>query len=210
MQALLQQGFKPRVITELMEGDLTDFVEPQTARLDQCEIIDILQQINSALAVLHKGSILHRNLKLESIYHKRIGNRKIIKVAGFRLAKRMANVQSVPEKTLFYQSPELLWNSVGTDYTGDLWSLGIIIYVLVQGIYVHPYIPVSCFCYNSDNEDNRQIIKNWLMRNKYRGISTNKCSAELAKLLEAILNVNPNKRISWDEYKTNSLFKCNF
>ncbi|KAI8333258.1 kinase-like domain-containing protein [Choanephora cucurbitarum] len=90
------------------------------------------RQIVSALDYCHKNSIVHRDLKIENIL---ITAQQEIKIIDFGLS----NIYS-PSRlldtfcgSLYFAAPELLQ---ARHYTGpevDVWSLGIVLYVLVCG-----------------------------------------------------------------------------
>ncbi|RCH95209.1 hypothetical protein CU098_009210, partial [Rhizopus stolonifer] len=90
------------------------------------------RQIVSALDYCHRNSIVHRDLKIENIL---ITNNKEIKIIDFGLS----NIYS-PSRllntfcgSLYFAAPELLY---ARHYTGpevDVWSFGVVLYVLVCG-----------------------------------------------------------------------------
>ncbi|KAI8389445.1 kinase-like domain-containing protein [Blakeslea trispora] len=90
------------------------------------------RQIVSALDYCHKNSIVHRDLKIENIL---ITPQQEIKMIDFGLS----NIYSPSRQldtfcgSLYFAAPELLQ---ARHYTGpevDVWSLGIVMYVLVCG-----------------------------------------------------------------------------
>ncbi|ORE03953.1 Pkinase-domain-containing protein [Rhizopus microsporus var. microsporus] len=91
------------------------------------------RQIISALDYMHRNSIVHRDLKVENIMLDRTG--RSIKVGDFGLSNT-----HFPEKrlttfcgSLYFAAPEVL---NGDPYQGpelDVWSLGVVIYVMVTG-----------------------------------------------------------------------------
>ncbi|KAL0144290.1 kinase-like domain-containing protein [Mucor lusitanicus] len=90
------------------------------------------RQIVSALDYCHRNSIVHRDLKIENIL---ITNHEEIKIIDFGLS----NIYS-PSRllntfcgSLYFAAPELLQ---ARNYTGpevDVWSFGVVLYVLVCG-----------------------------------------------------------------------------
>lgn len=94
-----------------------------------------MNQIASALYYLHSYGIAHRDLKLENILLVDESDESPIKLADFGLAKMLGPNETSNEKfgTMGYVAPEVL---LGWSYTKsvDLWSLGVIIYILMSGM----------------------------------------------------------------------------
>ncbi|KAI8993312.1 kinase-like domain-containing protein [Pilobolus umbonatus] len=90
------------------------------------------RQIVSALDYCHRNSIVHRDLKIENIL---ITNNEEIKIIDFGLS----NVYS-PSRllntfcgSLYFAAPELLQAKFYTGPEVDVWSFGIVLYVLLCG-----------------------------------------------------------------------------
>ncbi|KAI8887060.1 Pkinase-domain-containing protein, partial [Backusella circina FSU 941] len=91
------------------------------------------RQIVSALDYMHRNSIVHRDLKIENILIDRSG--KNIKIIDFGLSNLFC-----PEKrlttycgSLYFAAPELLMSKPYKGPEIDVWSLGVVIYVMVTG-----------------------------------------------------------------------------
>ena len=100
--------------------------------LKEEEARPIINQLASAVHFLHQRRIAHRDIKLENIL---LGEGGKVKLCDFGLATQLAEGQMLEELwgTLPYLAPEIL---AGTPYdamAGDMWSLGIVFYVLVTG-----------------------------------------------------------------------------
>ncbi|KAL7410822.1 kinase-like domain-containing protein [Mrakia frigida] len=96
---------------------------------------EVVHSILSAVAYLHSHDIVHRDLKPENLlYHSTNANSKLI-LADFGMAQHL----SPPDQLLTsaagsngYAAPEI-WTNVGHGKPVDIWSLGIITYVLLCG-----------------------------------------------------------------------------
>jgi len=91
----------------------------------------ILKQCLQAVKHLHQNGVCHRDLKPENIMFQSEDSKEI-KIIDFGLSKRFdgAAMQSVVG-TPYYVAPEIL--SQEYDYRCDIWSLGIIFYILLCG-----------------------------------------------------------------------------
>ncbi|KAI8333262.1 kinase-like domain-containing protein [Choanephora cucurbitarum] len=113
-------------------GQLLHYIVKQH-KLSEAHARHFTRQIISALDYLHRNSIVHRDLKIENILIDKEGQN--IKIIDFGLSNLFC-----PEKrlttycgSLYFAAPELLH---ATPYRGpeiDVWSLGVVIYVMVTG-----------------------------------------------------------------------------
>ena len=81
---------------------------------------------------MHKNKIIHRDLKLANLF---LNDKMEIKLGDFGLATR---IEKEGEKkftfcgTTNYISPEII-EKQGHSYSTDIWSLGVILYILLIG-----------------------------------------------------------------------------
>lgn len=90
------------------------------------------RQIASALDYCHKNNIVHRDLKIENILISKTGDIKIIDFGLSNLFSPSSQLKTFCG-SLYFAAPELLQ---ARQYTGpevDVWSFGIVLYVLVCG-----------------------------------------------------------------------------
>ncbi|KAI9259895.1 kinase-like domain-containing protein [Sporodiniella umbellata] len=112
-------------------GQLLDYIV-QHGKLKEKQARKFSRQIVSALDYCHRNSIVHRDLKIENIL---ITRSEQIKIIDFGLS----NVYSPNRQldtfcgSLYFAAPELLQ---AKEYVGpevDIWSFGVVLYVLVCG-----------------------------------------------------------------------------
>ncbi|KAI8647232.1 kinase-like domain-containing protein [Parasitella parasitica] len=126
------QGDHYYMFLEYIEGgQLLDYIISH-GKLREKLARKFARQIVSALDYCHRNSIVHRDLKIENIL---ITNHEEIKIIDFGLS----NIYS-PSRllntfcgSLYFAAPELLQ---ARNYTGpevDVWSFGVVLYVLVCG-----------------------------------------------------------------------------
>eukprot|EP00842_Homolaphlyctis_polyrhiza_P001268 jgi/Hompol1/2141/HPOL_005870-RA len=95
---------------------------------------EIILQMTEAIAYLHSQNIVHRDLKPENIIFCDPSEHSQILVTDFGLSKVIASNQflSTTCGTPHYVPPEILKN-YGHGTPADMWSIGVITYVLLCG-----------------------------------------------------------------------------
>ena len=179
------------IIQEYASGkELFDYII-QKKKLSEKESLKYFQQIISGIEYIHKLRICHRDLKSENII---LTLNNEIKLIDFGLSNFYNKNQllKTPCGSPLYAAPELL---KGKKYSGlkiDIWSCGIILYLMVTG-----NLP-----FNDNNEISlfKQIIKG-----KY--FIPSFVSKNCSDLIKKMLITNPLKRITLNEIKEHSWFK---
>jgi serine/threonine protein kinase len=92
-------------------------------------------EIIVALEILHKNSIIYRDLKPENVVIDKDGH---IKLIDFGFSKRLSSTHKHRTNTncgtLGYTAPEVLvGSSLGYSFEVDIWSYGILLCELLQG-----------------------------------------------------------------------------
>lgn len=129
----------------------TEFIDGQTIRelvaerhLSLAEILNIAEQVASALAAAHAAGIVHRDIKPENIMRRTDG---LVKILDFGIAKLMepesaeysnetqAGARTHTEAglvmgTVNYMSPEQA-RALPVDERTDIWSLGVVLYEML-------------------------------------------------------------------------------
>ena len=112
-------------------GQMLDYIISH-GRLKEKQARKFGRQIASALDYCHRNSIVHRDLKIENILISKTGDIKIIDFGLSNLFSPRAHLKTFCG-SLYFAAPELLQ---ARQYTGpevDIWSFGIVLYVLVCG-----------------------------------------------------------------------------
>lgn len=122
------------IMEEMEGGDLL-------ARLDEQEVFSeresrqMSRKLLEALYFCHKKNIVHRDIKPENILLSSRESNTNIKLADFGCAKLLTGGKCL--KTLCgspqYVAPELYLHQDGYDERCDLWSAGIVIFILLSG-----------------------------------------------------------------------------
>ncbi|KAF1295242.1 serine/threonine protein kinase [Enterococcus sp. JM4C] len=96
-------------------------------------IVDIMQQILSAIALAHEHRIIHRDLKPQNILMNEEGT---VKITDFGIAIALSETSITQTNTMLgsvhYLSPEQARGSMATKQS-DIYALGIILYELMTG-----------------------------------------------------------------------------
>uniref|UniRef100_A0A8C3K001 Myosin light chain kinase, smooth muscle n=1 Tax=Calidris pygmaea TaxID=425635 RepID=A0A8C3K001_9CHAR len=132
------------VLEMVSGGELFERIIDEDFELTERECIKYMKQISEGVQYIHKQGIVHLDLKPENIMCvNKTGTS--IKLIDFGLARRLENAGSL--KVLFgtpeFVAPEVI-NYEPIGYETDMWSIGVICYILVSGL--------SPFMGDNDNE----------------------------------------------------------
>ncbi|KAL4263361.1 non-specific serine/threonine protein kinase [Pleurotus pulmonarius] len=112
-------------------GQMLDYIISH-GRLRERVARKFARQIGSALDYCHQNSVVHRDLKIENILISQTGNIKIIDFGLSNLYDPMSRLSTFCG-SLYFAAPELLNARVYTGPEVDVWSFGVVLYVLVCG-----------------------------------------------------------------------------
>lgn len=114
------------LVMEFVEHDLKTLLGTMRTPFLQSEVKTLMQQLLSAVALMHSRWIVHRDLKTSNLL---IDNRGRIKLADFGLARLFGDPLEEMTGlvvTLWYRAPELLLGAQLYDTAVDMWSVGCI------------------------------------------------------------------------------------
>ncbi|KAK9920283.1 hypothetical protein M0R45_028841 [Rubus argutus] len=152
------------------------------------------QQLISAVDYYHSRGVCHRDLKPENLLLDENGN---LKVSDFGLSalgesKRQDGLLHTTCGTPAYVAPEVI-NRKGYDGAkADIWSCGVILYVLLAG-----YLPF--------HDSNLMELYRKIGKGEFK--FPNWFTPEVRRLLSRILDPNPNTRISLGKIMQTSWFR---
>eukprot|EP00124_Ichthyophonus_hoferi_P003337 Ihof_evm3s284 gene=Ihof_evmTU3s284 len=178
------------IVLEYAEnGDLYDYIL-QYNRLSTNQVHRLFQQIIDAVDYFHQCFVCHHDLKPENILLDSHGE---IKIADFGLAalqyKGMLLDQSCGSP--HYASPEIIRGMKYNGMLSDLWSCGIILYVMLTGS-----LPF----------EDENILK-VLMKIKIGTFTIpSYVPSEVQTVLRKLLVVNPKKRLTRPSLSAQSLY----
>ncbi|GAA5971023.1 hypothetical protein JCM3765_002766 [Sporobolomyces pararoseus] len=163
-------------------GQMLDYIISH-GRLRERSARKFARQIGSALEYCHANSIVHRDLKIENILISKTGNIKIIDFGLSNLYSPLSHLSTFCG-SLYFAAPELLNAKPYTGPEVDVWSFGIVLYVLVCGKV--PFDDQSMPALHAKIKRGQVEYPNWL-------------SAECKHLLSRMLVTVPAQRASLHE-----------
>ncbi|XP_070389620.1 testis-specific serine/threonine-protein kinase 6-like isoform X4 [Dermacentor albipictus] len=135
---IIEEPTKVFIIMEMAcGGDLLEKIL-KVKRLDEKTTHQFFMQLASALAYLHKNDVAHRDLKCENVLLTTVD---VVKLTDFSFA-RYCTGEDKKRKELSetfcgseaYAAPEILQGICYLPKLADVWSLGVILYVMVTGL----------------------------------------------------------------------------
>jgi serine/threonine protein kinase len=126
---------KMMLVMELVTGgELFDRIVSKGS-YTEADAAGVLLQLCDALNYMHEKKIVHRDLKPENILYSTADEDSPIKVADFGLARVISNKEMMKTAcgTPGYVAPEVLKNKGYDSGAVDMWSTGVILYILLCG-----------------------------------------------------------------------------
>lgn len=165
------------------------------------------KQIVAGLAYCHEQQVWHRDLKLENLLMVEKSTDSLVKIADFGLSKDAAEMKTVDTScgTVSYMAPEICLLQPGQVYNeakADIWSLGVILYVMRCCAYP--------FGHDGRGGERTDIVFARAMRRRWKnpGQLESKCSSSLQDLIKAMLSVEPEKRPTMAEIQQHPWFQA--
>ncbi|XP_037494766.1 CBL-interacting serine/threonine-protein kinase 1 isoform X4 [Jatropha curcas] len=177
-------------------GELFDRIASK-GKLPEAQGRKLFQQLIDGVSYCHNKGVFHRDLKLENVLVDSKGN---IKISDFGLSAlpkhfRDDGLLHTTCGSPNYVAPEILSNRGYNGATSDIWSCGVILYVILTG-----YLPFDdrnlAVLYQKIFKGDAQIPK-WL-------------SPGAQNMIRRILDPNPVTRITVADIKANEWFKQDY
>ncbi|CAH0478737.1 unnamed protein product [Peronospora belbahrii] len=189
------------LVNELCEGgDLHSLVAERldAARfLEEHEVLPLMEQVLAGVYYLHTIlGVAHRDLSLENV----LISRGVCKITDFGLstdARRMCDGCQVGKE--FYMAPEVVAGERYDPVLADVWSLGIMWFILLTGSPLLSLASPSVKGFKAVVQHGvGAVIDSW-------GHS-NRISKNTIMLLEKMLQINPQRRISLSQVLAHPVF----
>ncbi len=138
---------EPVMVMELLDGEPLDALLERRGALALAEVARIMTPVVSAVGAAHAHGIIHRDLKPENIFLARTPDGQLKpKVLDFGIAKILDPTQineGITKSggtrtgsmlgTPYYMSIEQACGEKDIDHRTDIWSIGVILYVMLSG-----------------------------------------------------------------------------
>jgi serine/threonine-protein kinase len=186
----LVSGETPCIIMEYVEGESLDVYLHKRGKLSNQEAENIICQVASALAYLHKKDILHRDIKPQNF---KVQPNGTVTMLDFGISKNKYTPKLTQlgfiVGTTEYMSPEQFQQRV--EKKSDIWSLGVMAYELITG-----YLPFEA--------NNPVTLRSKIEKGGYTDpkIMVPQVSEKLRSVIDKCLKINPASRISAAEIET--------
>ena len=174
------------VLERMRGGDLIDrVIEKQ--HYSEAEARLVARKVLLGLEHCHSRRVAIRNIKAESLLIADEGSYVDVKISDFSFAKKVSfpNGLSTQCGTEGYVAPEVLQNRPAYDVQCDMWSLGVVMYILLGG-----YRPFR----GDDEEEVERKIR--YGEYKFHKRYWKEISEDAKTLISRMLTVNPIARIT--------------
>jgi serine/threonine-protein kinase len=133
---------RPYYVMELLEGIDLRSILTERGRFPPAEVLEILDPVCSALQAAHDNGIVHRDLKASNIFIGTSGDKRVIKLLDFGIAKLLRpeggegglTVVGTRLGTSYTMAPEQIRGDP-VDQRTDIYALGVVLYHLLTGQY---------------------------------------------------------------------------
>ena len=191
---LLESQNNYNVVMELCDADLQIYLMKKNHGFPKEEIRKIFLQLNNVFKIMYSQNIMHRDLKLKNIMIKFTNDEKTeyeVKLSDYGFSKALDEnlITTTHLGTPATMAPEVLSNN-NYSLKADLWSIGVLLYQLFFNEL--PYLAVN------EKKLLEKILANYPIK---------KCDDDILNdLITKLLIVDPEKRISWNEYFMHPFF----
>lgn len=177
------------MVLEYAGGELFDYIV-QNGKMAEDKARKFFQQIVCAVEYCHRHKIVHRDLKPENLL---LDEQLNVKIADFGLSNIMTdgNFLKTSCGSPNYAAPEVISGKLYAGPEVDVWSCGVILYVLLVGRlpFDDEYIPAL---FKKIAQGNYQV--------------PNYLSSGAVRLIRKMLQVNPVNRITVEEIRQDPWF----
>nr|NP_001291227.1 CBL-interacting serine/threonine-protein kinase 24-like [Populus euphratica]ACN76477.1 CBL-interacting protein kinase 27 [Populus euphratica] len=195
LHEVLSSRTKIYIILEFVTGgDLFDKIVHQ-GRLSENESRRYFQQLIDAVAHCHRKGVYHRDLKPENLLLDAFGNLKVSDFGLSALRQKGFGLLHTTCGTPNYVAPEVLGHQGYDGAAADVWSCGVILFVLMAGYLPFEEIDLPTLCRKINAE--KYSCPFWF-------------SPVAKALIDKILDPNPKTRIGIEGIKKHPWFRKSY
>lgn len=197
LQEVLASQTKIFIVLELVTGgELFDKIVA-AGRFDEGTARKYFQQLIEGIGYCHSMDICHRDLKPENLLLDATGNLKISDFGLSSLQRQADEVMMTPCGTPNYVAPEVLKDKGYDGRAADLWSCGVILYVMITGA-----LPFD--------DPNTATLFRKIEAAQFQFPPNIPISDDLKTLIRQILVPEPSLRLTIQGIKNSEWFKVNY
>jgi serine/threonine protein kinase len=170
------------IMENVVGGNLFNAIN-KMGKLPESLAKNIFRQLIETIKYIHSKNIVHRDIKPDNILLNLNNN---IKLCDFGVSKEIKKGILISDScgTPAFIAPEILLSKPYDPYIADIWSCGVVLYIMVSGFF--PFTGIN------ETQLHKSILSGKFPK-------PNSISKELMDLINKILELNPNKRIKLDE-----------
>ncbi|KAE8972008.1 hypothetical protein PR001_g26728 [Phytophthora rubi] len=174
------------VMEHCPEGDLCDRVRGSpNGRVPEREALRLFRQVTLGLHFLHTNGIAHRDVSLENV----LLRDGVCKLSDFGLATDAERTCADTVGKANYMAPEVVAGEVYAPVVADMWSLGIVLFIMLTGSpLVHQASESDPDSARFQQVGVRRVVKAWNM--------SSDVSEDACQLVSALLRRDPANRPS--------------
>ncbi len=187
LEAFYETPTHAQIVMEYVSGgELFDHLVEHGAYSER-EAALLLQDVCGAVALLHAQGVCHADIKPENMLLAEDGH---VKLVDFGLSCDVFDpkLSSRSLGTLAYWPPEILRGLGGPGLAMDMWALGCVLYILLEG--VHPFDATGTA---TEHELKASVCRDEPAFDEWHA------SAEAKSLIKALLKKDPNERLTIEE-----------
>ena len=170
------------VMENVCGGNLLTAINKMT-KLPENLSKNIFKQLIQTIKYIHNNNIVHRDIKPDNIL---LELNNTIKICDFGISKEIKHGKLINDAcgTPAFIAPEILKDEPYDPYKTDIWSCGVVLFAMITGFF--PFRGI-----------NEKELHESILSGKYPKIKD--MSSDLKNLLDKLLEINPDKRITIDE-----------
>jgi len=172
------------MVMEKIEGEILIDKLLQKKKFTEYDARELVRNLLHGINHCHRKKIAIRNLTLDNLIL-RYGSDSDIMITDFEIAKKVIFPNSLKTRcgTQEFVAPEVLENRPAYDVSCDVWTIGVIVFILLGGYY--PF----------RGKTETEVLKNIRYGNyKFRTKFWNGVSADAISLVKSMMTVDPEER----------------